>query len=30
MQASESIILICFNSSLYKYGGDLAAGAMAA
>lgn len=28
MQASESIILICFNSSLYKYGGDIAVGAM--
>ena len=30
MQASESIILICFNSSLYKYGGDIAVGAMTA
>ena len=28
MQASESIILICFNSSLQKYGGDIAVGAM--
>ena len=28
MQASESIILICFNSSLKKYGGDIAVGAM--
>lgn len=28
MQASESIILICFNSSLLKYGGDVAVGAM--
>lgn len=28
MQASESVILICFNSSLLKYGGDLAVGAM--
>lgn len=28
MQASESIILVCFNSSLLKYGGDLAVGAM--
>lgn len=28
MQASESVILICFNSSLQKYGGDLAVGAM--
>lgn len=28
MQASESVILICFNSSLYKYGGDIAVGAM--
>lgn len=28
MQASESIILICFNSSLLKYGGDIAVGAM--
>ena len=28
MQASESIIIICFNTSLYKYGGDIAVGAM--
>lgn len=28
MQASESIILICFNSSLQSYGGDIAVGAM--
>lgn len=28
MQASESIISICFNSSLLKYGGDMAVGAM--
>ncbi|MDO5390854.1 MAG: MATE family efflux transporter [Eubacteriales bacterium] len=28
MQASESVILICFNSSLLKYGGDVAVGAM--
>ncbi len=28
MQASESIILVCFNASLLKYGGDLAVGAM--
>ena len=28
MQASESIILVCFNSSLLKYGGDVAVGAM--
>ncbi len=28
MQASESVILICFNSSLLQYGGDLAVGAM--
>lgn len=28
MQASESIISICFNSSLQKYGGDVAVGAM--
>ena len=28
MQASESIISICFNSSLFKYGSDLAVGAM--
>ena len=29
MQASESVISICFNSSLLNYGGDLAVGAMA-
>lgn len=28
MQASESVINVCFNSSLLKYGGDLAVGAM--
>ena len=28
MQASESIISVCFTSSLLKYGGDLAVGAM--
>ena len=28
MQATESIINICFNSSLLKYGGDVAVGAM--
>ena len=28
MQASESIISVCFNASLLKYGGDLAVGAM--
>lgn len=28
MQASESIISICFNSSLQKFGGDIAVGAM--
>ena len=28
MQASESIISICFNSSLQNYGGDIAVGAM--
>ena len=28
MQASESVINICFNSSLLKYGGDIAVGAM--
>lgn len=28
MQASESFIIICFNSSLLKYGGDIAVGAM--
>ena len=28
MQASESIISVCFNASLLEYGGDLAVGAM--
>lgn len=28
MQASESIISVCFNSSLLSYGGDIAVGAM--
>jgi putative MATE family efflux protein len=28
MQASESVISICFNSSLLNYGGDIAVGAM--
>ena len=28
MQASESVISLCFNSSLLKYGGDIAVGAM--
>lgn len=28
MQASESFIAVCFNSSLLKYGGDIAVGAM--
>lgn len=28
MQASESVISVCFNSSLLKYGGDMAVGAM--
>ena len=28
MQASESVISICFNSSLLQYGGDIAVGAM--
>ena len=28
MQSSESIIIVCFNSSLQKYGGDVAVGAM--
>ena len=28
MQASESILAVCFNSSLLKYGGDVAVGAM--
>lgn len=29
MQASESVISVCFNSSLLRYGGDIAVGAMA-
>ncbi len=29
MQSTESLLNICFNSSLHKYGGDLAVGAMA-
>ena len=28
MQSSESVIMVCFNSSLLKYGGDLAVGTM--
>ena len=28
MQSSESIVSVCFNSSLLKYGGDVAVGAM--
>ena len=28
MQSTESIISMCFNSSLLKYGGDVAVGAM--
>lgn len=28
MQASESVIAVCFNSSLLKYGGDIAVGSM--
>lgn len=28
MQASESVISVCFNSSLQKYGGDIAVGSM--
>lgn len=28
MQASESIVSVCFNSSLLRYGGDIAVGAM--
>lgn len=28
MQASESVISVCFNSSFQKYGGDMAVGAM--
>lgn len=29
MQASESVISVCFNASLQRYGGDVAVGAMA-
>ena len=28
MQATESVLVLCFNSSLLKYGGDIAVGAM--
>lgn len=28
MQFTEGVLAVCFNSSLYKYGGDLAVGAM--
>jgi putative MATE family efflux protein len=28
MQSTESILTVCFNSSLYRYGGDLQVGAM--
>ena len=28
MQATESLLVLCFNSSLLRYGGDLAVGAM--
>ncbi len=28
MQATESVISVCFNASLYRYGGDIAVGAM--
>lgn len=28
MQASESVVAVCFNSSLLRYGGDIAVGAM--
>lgn len=28
MQATESVLILCFNSSLLKYGGDLAVGTM--
>ena len=28
MQSTESIISVCFNTSLYKYGGDIAVGTM--
>ncbi len=29
MQATESLIAVCFNASLFKYGGDIAVGSMA-
>ncbi len=29
MQATESVLFVCFNSSLLRYGGDLAVGSMA-
>ena len=29
MQSSESVLMVCFNSSLLTYGGDIAVGAMA-
>lgn len=28
MQASESVVTVCFNSSLLRYGGDMHVGAM--
>ena len=28
MQATESVLAVCFNTSLLKYGGDIAVGAM--
>lgn len=28
MQFTESVLIVCFNTSLLKYGGDLAVGAM--
>ncbi|MEG2450270.1 MAG: MATE family efflux transporter, partial [Clostridia bacterium] len=28
MQSTESVVIVCFNSSLLKYGGDIAVGAM--
>lgn len=28
MQSTESVLVLCFNSSLLKYGGDMAVGAM--
>ena len=28
MQFTESVLVLCFNSSLLKYGGDLAVGTM--